>query len=93
MMDQRAEKLATFIRSNLMQTPDAPLDLDTSLVDNGSLDSMGATLLAAFVEEQFGARLHDSELTAEHIGTIRKVLTLIDASRGNSDVETQSLQG
>lgn len=80
MTDPRAEKLASFIRTNLMQTPNAPLDLDTSLVENGSLDSMGSTLLAAFVEEQFGTRLHDNELTAERIGSIRKVLALIDAS-------------
>jgi len=79
-MDTRAELIAAFIRTNLLQYPDAPLDLDTSLVENGSLDSMGSTLLAAFLEQQFGVRLGEEDLSADRIGTIRKVLARIDAS-------------
>jgi acyl carrier protein len=81
MMDIRAEQIAAFIRTNLLQYPDAPLDLDTSLVDNGSLDSMGSTLLAAFLEQQFGVRLGEADLNADRISTIRKVLALIDAEK------------
>lgn len=82
MLEPRAQKLAAFIRANLLQVPDAPIDLDTSLIDNGSLDSMGATLLAAFIEEQFGARLREDDLAAERIETIRKILHLVDEALG-----------
>ncbi len=60
--------------------PDAGgrLDLDTSLVDNGSLDSMGATLLAAFIEEQFGVKVGDADISAGRLGTVRQALALID---------------
>lgn len=82
MVDERAQKLATFIRTNLLQTPDAPLELDTSLVENGSLDSMGSTLLAAFIEEQFGVTVGDKAISSGRLGTIRQVLDLIDERRG-----------
>lgn len=82
MVDERAQKLATFIRTNLLQTPDAPLELDTSLVENGSLDSMGSTLLAAFIEEQFGVTVGDEAISSGRLGTIRQVLELIDERRG-----------
>ena len=82
MADDPAQKLATFIRTNLLQVPDAVLDLDTSLVDNGSLDSMGSTLLAAFIEEQFGVKLSEEDITPARLGTIRQILALIDERRG-----------
>ncbi len=82
MMDERAQRLATFIRTNLLQVADAPLGLETSLADNGSLDSMGSTLLAAFIEEQFGVTLGEADLSPERLGTIRQILSLIDERRG-----------
>lgn len=82
MVDARAQKLEAFIRSNLMPDPGAPLDLDTSLADNGSLDSMGATLMAAFVEEEFGVNVGDTAISAGRLGTIRQVLALIDEGCG-----------
>jgi acyl carrier protein len=84
MTDERARKLATFIRTNLLQIDDAPLDLDTSLVDNGSLDSMGSTLLAAFIEEQFGVKLDDESISPSHLGSIRRILALLDERRGQA---------
>lgn len=82
MTDARAQKLETFIRSNLMPDPDGWLDLDTSLADNGSLDSMGAALLAAFVEEQLGVKVGDPDISAGRLGTIRQVLALVDERLG-----------
>jgi len=82
MADEPAQKLATFIRTNLLQVPGAPLGLDTSLVDNGSLDSMGSTLLAAFIEEEFGMTLGDEDISPGRLGTIRQILALIDERRG-----------
>jgi acyl carrier protein len=82
MAEVRARKLEQFIRSNLMPDPNALLDLDTSLVDNGSLDSMGATLLAAFVEEQFGVMAGDTAIAAGRLDTMRRVLALIDEHLG-----------
>lgn len=82
MLEARAHTLATFIRNNLLQVPDSPLELDTSLVDNGSLSSMGATLLAAFVEEEFGVKVGEADISAGRLGTIRQVLELIDERRG-----------
>lgn len=85
MTDERAQKLAAFIRTNLMQVADAPLGLDTSLVDNGSLDSMGSTLLAAFIEEQFGVKLGEESMSPSHLGSIRRILALLDERRGEGE--------
>lgn len=82
MADEPAQKLASFIRTNLMEGPDAEIGLDTSLVDNGSLDSMGSNLLAAFIEEEFGVKLGEDDISPERLGTVRQILALIAERRG-----------
>lgn len=78
MADARAQEVEKFLRSNLMDNPGAPLDLDTSLADSGILDSMGSVLLAAFIEEHFAIPVAEADIAAGRVNSIRHILALLD---------------
>ncbi|MFN8542854.1 MAG: acyl carrier protein [Candidatus Binatia bacterium] len=81
MADDRAALLADFIRQKLLPDDDRPVGPDTRLLTEGLIDSMGAVMLAAFIEERFGVRFDDSELRAEQLETIREILRVVDRRR------------
>lgn len=80
-MDERAAVLIDYVRSNLLVDPARPLDEDTPLISEGLVDSMGLVMLAAFVEERFGARIEDADLRAGALESVRGILSLIDSPR------------
>jgi acyl carrier protein len=77
MDDTRAALLLDFVRRYFAAGREAPVTLDTRLLSEGLLDSMGLTLLASFVEEQFGVPFDGTELRAGRHETIRDLLELI----------------
>ena len=81
MADARAGVLADFIRTNLLADKRRSLAPDDALFGEGLVDSMGAVLLAAFVEERFGVTLDDGELRSGELETIADILASIDRQR------------
>lgn len=79
MSDERTAILVEYVRSQLLVDPDRPLDADTPLISEGLVDSMGLVMLAAFVEERFGARIEDADFRAGSLESIRDVVELIRA--------------
>ena len=77
MDDPRAPLLLDFVRRYFAVGREAPVTLDTPLLSEGLLDSMGLTLLASFVEEQFGVPFDGTELRAGRHESIRDLLALI----------------
>jgi acyl carrier protein len=77
MDDPRAPLLLDFVRHYFAAGRDAPVTLDTPLLSEGLLDSMGITLLASFVEEQFGVPFDGTELRIGRRESIRDLLDLI----------------
>jgi acyl carrier protein len=59
---------------------DAWPDDDANLFDLG-LDSLRVLRLLVFIEEDLGVMLPDSAITPETIGSVRAVLSLIEAHR------------
>lgn len=51
-------------------TPPAPLEPATDLIAAGILDSMALVQVVGFIEERFGLRVGDSDLTPEHFSTV-----------------------
>ena len=80
MDDPRAPLLLDFVRRYCAAGLDAPVTLDTPLLSEGLIDSMGLTLLAAFVEEQFGVPFDGTELRVGRHETIRDLLGLLGPS-------------
>jgi acyl carrier protein len=78
MSDDRAAVISDYIRAHLLVDRSKELALDTPLISEGLVDSMGLVLLAAFVEERFGVRIDDAEIRAGHLETIVEILSLMD---------------
>ena len=57
-------------------TPDYPL------IDRQVVDSLGITLMVAFLEDDFGVTVSDEELLPENFDSIRQITDFIDAKRG-----------
>ena len=79
MAEDRGAILLDYIRSQLLVDPERALDAETPLISEGLVDSMGLVMLAAFVEERFGARIEDADLRAGSLETVRDVVALIEA--------------
>jgi acyl carrier protein len=78
MHDARSAMLLEFVRRNFATSNGAPIDLDTPLLSEQIVDSMGITLLSAFVEEQFGVPFDGTELRKGRLETVRAVAALVD---------------
>jgi len=50
---------------------------DASFLDEGIVDSVGVMELVAFVEEKFGLKVNDSEVTPDHFDSVSKLAAFI----------------
>jgi acyl carrier protein len=75
------EKLAGFVKTELMRNPNYPLRDDEPLITGGLVDSFSLVELALFIEEQFGVHFDDVELTADNMNTINQILGNIQAKQ------------
>ena len=74
----RAEVLLDFLRRNYPTSNGAEITLETPLLTEQILDSMGITLLAAFIEEQWGVPFDGTELRKGRFETVRAIAALLD---------------
>jgi acyl carrier protein len=78
-----AETIQRFIQDELVFGGiDGAISRDTPLCD-GVLDSIGLTELVSFIEERFGVRIEDGDLTADNFRSIAAIERLIDARRSS----------
>jgi acyl carrier protein len=80
MNDHRVSLLVDFIGRNLL-AESATIDARTRLLSDGLIDSMGVTMLAAFIEEEFDVRFEDSDMRAGQLETIADILAVVDSRR------------
>jgi len=84
MLDTRGDVRAAiraYITENLAPAVGlATVGDDQDLVETGVVDSLGIFQLIAFLEERFGVKIGDEEITPENFGTIAAICHLV-ASR------------
>ncbi len=74
--DVMMQRLRDYIREQFSVPMDDPtFSDDVHLFDYGYVDSFGATELIAFVEEQFGVEVRQSDLVAYPLNTVREIAT------------------
>jgi acyl carrier protein len=73
------EQLRHFIVNTMIKDPGYPLKDDEPLITGGLVDSFSLVELALFIEETFGARFADSELTANNMDTVNQIVANIEA--------------
>ncbi|HXJ84919.1 MAG TPA: acyl carrier protein [Candidatus Methylomirabilis sp.] len=54
---------------------------EASLLDAGVIDSVGILELLAFLEQTFGIRISDEELSPEHFDSVEALVRFVEAKR------------
>jgi acyl carrier protein len=57
----------------------ASVALDADLLATGVCDSMGLVTLAAKLEERFGIRIKDQEITRINLGSVKRIIRFLSA--------------
>lgn len=70
------EKLINFICRNFM-VEEYEIDLNSSLVDQGIIDSFGLVEISAFLKKEIGVETQQEEMTRENFGSIEKILIYV----------------
>lgn len=74
------DKLSAFIRQEIMQRPDYPLQSDEPLITGGLMDSFSLAHLAVFIEVEIGVRLPDAAFTVEEMDTLDRMVRRVRRS-------------
>jgi acyl carrier protein len=78
------EQIIGYITTEILKDPSRQISEDQPLISSGLIDSFGLVDLALFVEESFGVRIEDMELTASVFDTTQELTQLISQKLGNS---------
>ncbi len=71
--------IATFIAAQILKQPNRVIRSDESLISSGLIDSFSLMDLALFVEDTFGVRIEDTELTADTFDTLDQLAALVQS--------------
>jgi len=72
-MEEIKLKVRNFVVDNFLFGNANGLADDTSFLEAGILDSTGVLEVVAFLEQQFGVRVEDDELTPENLDSIASI--------------------
>ncbi len=75
------DKLVAFICESFMVEPDE-FNLEESLVDQGVIDSIGLVEISAFIEEAFGIKVAETDMTRQNFGSVNKMVAFIVSKNG-----------
>jgi acyl carrier protein len=71
------EQIAAYISEEILKDPNRQIGGDEPLISSGLIDSFALVDLALFVEDTFGVRIEDVELTSFVFDTIAELAQLI----------------
>lgn len=75
------DSVRQFIVTNFYVPDEHSLADDTSLLDQGIVDSTGVLELTAFIEEKFSIKVEDAEIVPDNLDTIGSILAFIARKR------------
>ena len=71
-------QISTYIATDILKQPKRVIKADEKLISSGLIDSFHLVDLGMFVEDKFGVRIDDSELSAETFDTVAQLVKLIE---------------
>lgn len=78
------ERVRAFIADNfVLASSDGGLGGDDSLMDLGVMDSTGVLEMVAFLEQDFGLDIQDTELLPENLDTINAIVRFVGRKQGS----------
>jgi acyl carrier protein len=76
-IDTYRNQIRAFLASNFYITDADALESETSLLDQGIVDSTGVLEVIGFIEETFGITVEDSELLPENLDSIQGIAQFV----------------
>ncbi len=70
------QSLTAFVTRNF-NVAEHDIDMDQSLIDQGVIDSFGLVEITAFIEQQFGVKVREADMTREAFGSMNKMVRFI----------------
>jgi acyl carrier protein len=74
--------LTSYIAAKILKDPSRTIAPDEPLISSGLVDSFSLVDLALFVEEAFGVRIDDTELSAQVFDSVAQLADLIRQRQG-----------
>jgi acyl carrier protein len=76
-----------YIRQNFLYAkPDLVLADDRALLEQGVIDSMGVIELIEFLQDSFGIRVEDDEITEDNLGSIAAIARYVSGKQSGQGV-------
>ncbi|BDG04632.1 acyl carrier protein [Anaeromyxobacter oryzae] len=75
------DRVRQFVVENFYVADPAEITDDTLLVSSGYVDSTGMLEVIAFLEAEFGIRVHDQETTPENLESIARIAAFVARKR------------
>lgn len=77
-MSKLKNRIRAFIVENFLFGKDKNFRDDTSLIDEGIIDSTGVLELVGFLEQEFSIVVEDDELLPENLNSINNVVAYVE---------------
>ncbi len=71
------EQIKQFFEDNFMAEFDDTFTEESSLLENGIIDSTGVLELVLYLEENFGIKIEDDELVPENLDSLKNIQNFI----------------
>jgi len=78
------EALTTYIKKEILNSPDTQLTDQDDLLGSGLVDSMGLMRIITFIEEEFGITVPPTDMVIEHFMNIEAISNYV-AGRQTTD--------
>jgi len=76
-MEEIIIKLASYIAARILKQPQRVIRADEALISSGLLDWFSLVDLGLFIEDTFGVRIEETELTADTFDSLQQLAELI----------------
>jgi acyl carrier protein len=80
-MSDISTQLKDYLKSEILHDASYPMADDEPLISSGLIDSFSLVDIALFVEETFGVKIDDNELTADNFDTVAELVKHIEANQ------------
>lgn len=84
------KNLRSFVIQNYLMGRDTGLTDDDSFLDSGIIDSTGVLELVAYLEESYGFKVDNEELTTDNLDSISKVSVYVRSKLAMTEREAVS---
>jgi acyl carrier protein len=74
-------KLSEYVSDELLKQPERIIKPDEALLSSGIIDSFHLVDLSLFVDDEFGVRIDDIELSASTFDTLNQLTSLIESRK------------